>query len=397
MLSQQTIATIKSTIPLLETAGVAITNHFYQRMFQVNPELKDIFNMTNQHSGRQQFALFSAIAAYAKNIDNLTVLTETVERVAHKHTSFFIQPEHYDIVGHHLIETLRELAEDAFTPEVERAWTEAYQFLANVFIGRERQLYNGIEQKEGGWYGPRRFFIKKKIRESDLVYSFILAPKDGEPVVDYQPGQYLGVKIKPSHCDYFEIRQYSLSDKSNGMHYRISVKKEGGTVPGLVSNYLHDNMEVGDELDILPPAGNFFLQSAHLPTVLISAGVGLTPMVSMLESIVASVKHTPIYFIHACEGTSQHSFATRVQEIQSTYSLLHSFTWYNKELLIDEKNVFSGLIDLNKISKYLPLQSANFYMCGPTGFMKFAKDQLLELGVAPAQIHYEVFGPHSDL
>ncbi len=162
MLSAQTIAIVKSTVPLLEGAGVAITNHFYQRMFQVNPELKDIFNMTNQHSGRQQFALFSAIAAYAKNIDNLSVLTETVERVAHKHTSFFIQPEHYDIVGHHLIETLRELAPDAFTPEVEQAWTEAYGVLANIFTGRERQLYNQTEQKPGGWYGPRRFFCERK-------------------------------------------------------------------------------------------------------------------------------------------------------------------------------------------------------------------------------------------
>ncbi len=274
MLSAQTIAIVKSTIPLLESAGVAITNHFYQRMFQVNPELKDIFNMTNQHSGRQQFALFSAIAAYAKNIDNLAVLTETVERVAHKHTSFFIQPEHYGIVGHHLIETLRELAPDAFTPEVEQAWIEAYGALATIFTGRERQLYNQTEQKPGGWYGPRRFKVKEKLSESELVSSFVLVPTDGEAVVDYQPGQYLGVKVKPAYSDYYEIRQYSLSDKPNGQSYRISVKRELGEVAGLVSNYLHNHIQVGDELDILPPAGDFFLQSAHLPTVLISAGVG---------------------------------------------------------------------------------------------------------------------------
>lgn len=397
MLSAQTIAIVKSTVPLLESAGVAITNHFYQRMFQHNPELKDIFNMTNQHSGRQQFALFSAIAAYAKNIDNLSVLTETVERVAHKHTSFFIQPEHYNIVGHHLIETLRELAPAAFTPEVEQAWTEAYGVLANIFTGRERQLYNQTEQKPGGWYGPRRFVVQDKIKESELVSSFVLVPKDGEAVVDYLPGQYLGVKVKPEHCDYVEIRQYSLSDKANGQSYRISVKRETAEVAGLVSNYLHDHIQPGDELDILPPAGDFFLQSAHLPTVLISAGVGFTPMLSMLESIVALKQQSPVFFLHACENTQQHSFAERISQLEQSYPLLHNFTWYNNEAQNTGAGQFAGLMDLKAVASQLPLQSANFYLCGPTAFMKFAKDQLLALGVASAQIHYEVFGPHSEL
>lgn len=405
MLSAQTIAIVKSTVPLLENAGVTITNHFYQRMFRLNPELKDIFNMTNQHSGRQQFALFSAIAAYAKNIDNLSVLTETVERVAHKHTSFFIQPAHYDIVGHHLIETLRELAPDAFTPEVEQAWTEAYGVLASIFTGRERQLYQQTEQQPGGWYGPRRFKVQQKTPESALVTSFVLVPLDGKPVVEFKPGQYLGVKVKPAHCDYFEIRQYSLSDKANGHSYRISVKRESGavagpvpgTMVGLVSNYLHDHIQEGDELDILPPAGDFFLQPAHLPTVLISAGVGLTPMMSMLESIVALKQHTPLYFLHACEEQDQHSFAGRVQQLAQEDPLLHQFCWYRHPPQQAESNQLKGLMDVAAVASLLPLQSANFYLCGPTGFMKAVKDQLLALGVVPAQIHYEVFGPHADL
>lgn len=405
MLSAETIAIVKSTVPLLENAGVAITNHFYQRMFRFNPELKDIFNMTNQHSGRQQFALFSAIAAYAKNIDNLSVLTETVERVAHKHTSFFIQPAHYDIVGHHLIETLRELAPDAFTPDVEQAWTEAYGELANIFTGRERQLYQQTEQQPGGWYGPRQFRVQQKIRESALVTSFVLVPADGKAVVDFQPGQYLGVKVKPANSDYFEIRQYSLSDKANGYSYRISVKREtaadadqvAGPAVGLVSNYLHDHIQEGDELDILPPAGDFLLQSAHLPTVLISAGVGLTPMMSMLESIVALKQHTPVYFLHACEEQAQHSFAGRVHQLAQEYPLLQHFCWYRNKPEHAALHQFNGLINIATVADKLPLQSANFYLCGPTAFIKAVKTQLLGLGVAPAQIHYEVFGPHAKL
>ncbi|MGC9458345.1 globin domain-containing protein, partial [Vibrio genomosp. F10] len=151
MLNEKHIATIKSTIPLLENAGPVLTQHFYQRMFTHHPELKDIFNMTHQKTGRQSVALFEAIAAYAKNIENLAALTSAVERIAQKHTSFNIQAEHYQIVGHHLIETLRELAGEAFSPDVEEAWTAAYLFLAQVFIDREGELYLQRKQAVGGW------------------------------------------------------------------------------------------------------------------------------------------------------------------------------------------------------------------------------------------------------
>ena len=396
MLSAQTIAKVKSTIPLLESAGVAITDHFYQRMFRLNPELKNIFNMANQANGRQQFALFNAIAAYAKNIDNLGALSEVVERVAHKHTSFFIQPEHYDIVGHHLIETLRELAPEAFTPDVEQAWVEAYGALANIFINREGDLYSQSETAQGGWLGPRQFRVLSKTPESALVTSFVLAPVDGQPVIDYKPGQYLGVKVHPAHCDYVEMRQYSLSDKPNGETYRISVKREQGEVNGLVSNHLHESVEQGDVIDILPPAGDFFQQNQHLPTVLISAGVGLTPMMSMLEATVESHPTTPIHFLHACENPEQHSFIKRVAELEKNTPQLSTHTWYASQAPKAD-SVSTGLMSLAPLGDALPISSGNFYICGPTGFMAFIKKQLLELGVKDAQIHYEVFGPHSDL
>jgi len=394
MLSAQTIAVVKSTVPLLENAGVAITSHFYQRMFRFNPELKDIFNLTNQQSGRQQFALFSAIAAYAKNIDNLSVLTRTVERVAHKHTSLFIQPEHYDIVGHHLIETLRELAPEAFTPQVEQAWLEAYGLLATIFTGRERQLYQHNAQQPGGWYGPRRFRIQAKIPESALVTSFVLVPVDAGAVVDYLPGQYLALRVKPAGCQYHEVRQYSLSDQANAVSYRISVKRELGQPAGLVSNYLHDQVEIGDELEVFPPAGDFYLQPVTTPVVLISAGVGLTPLLAMLETMVAAGLQQPVFYLHACENRQQHSFAARVAQLTAQQPLLQSFSWYQQAEPEPAAGHFQGLLDVSGLATQLPLSTGQFYLCGPTGFMKFAKEQLLALGVAESHIHYEVFGPH---
>ena len=393
MLTDKHIDIIKSTIPLLENAGPALTSHFYQRLFSHNPELQDIFNMSNQKTGRQQVALFEAIAAYAKNIENLSALTSAVERIAQKHTSFNIQPDHYAIVGHHLIETLRELATAAFTPEVESAWTSAYQFLAGIFINREAELYHQRSLTIGGWQGARTFKVIETVCESALVKSFTFAPVDQGPVIDFIPGQYLGLEVKPTGNDYKEIRQYSLSDKPNGKNYRISVKREQLGVPGKVSNYLHDEINVGDEIKLYAPAGDFFFIDRQTPTVLISAGVGITPMQSMLETLAERKYSHPVYFLHACEDTEQHSFSKRTHELLQSNSWQQK-VWY-KNKTEQQPHINKGMMDLSTVD--LPTENGNFYLCGPIAFMQFAKQQLLKLGVGENNIHYEVFGPHASL
>jgi nitric oxide dioxygenase len=263
MLTTEHIAVVKSTIPLLDAGGPAITEYFYQRLFNHNPELKDIFNMSNQKTGRQKTALFEAILAYAKNIDNLAVLKHAVERIAQKHTSFHIKPAHYQIVGLHLIETLRELLPEQFTPQVESAWTAAYGVLANIFINREEQLYRERENNHGGWRGKRAFCLVDKKIESALVTSFVFEPMDHQSVIDYQVGQYIGIELTPEHSKNIEIRQYSLSDKPNGKSFRISVKRELGEHNGLMSNHLHANLNVGDLVDLHSPATSFLLIAVH--------------------------------------------------------------------------------------------------------------------------------------
>ncbi|MGF1909948.1 NO-inducible flavohemoprotein [Vibrio kasasachensis] len=390
MLNENHIAVVKSTIPLLESAGPALTQHFYQRMFSHNPELKNIFNMTHQKTGRQSVALFEAIAAYAKNIENLSALTLAVERIAHKHTSFNIQAKHYQIVGHHLIETLRELAPDAFTNEVEEAWTAAYLFLAQVFIDREEVLYQQSADMNGGWRGAREFIISQKNNESEFVTSFVLSPVDGKMVTDFQAGQYLGVEVKPRNNEHVEIRQYSLSQASNGVNYRISVKREGtqnaeGSYQGIVSHFLHNELQTGDSLMVYPPAGDFYLQQTNNPVVLIAAGVGATPIQAMAQTMAVQNKNNVSYY-YACESELQHTFANESQQLVMENDWQHQI-WYRDQ---------HGNMDLNNI-ECLPLTSGEFYLCGPVAFMEFVVKQLDGFGVSRNRIHYEVFGPHSYL
>lgn len=393
MLSDKTIEIVKSTVPLLAQAGTVVTDHFYKRMFSHNPELKNIFNMANQDTGRQQFALFNALAAYAQNIDNLAVLKEALARINHKHTSLNILPEHYPIVGAHLIGTLKELIPEQFTPDVEYAWREAYALLADICITEEAALYAHSKNKYGGWAGTREFKITNKQVESELVTSFTLTPVDGEAVITHKPGQYLGIKVKPEGAEYEEIRQYSISQKSNAKNYRISVKKELQPKLGMVSNHLHA-LELGAIVELYPPAGDFFLRNNTNPAVLISAGVGQTPMLAMLETLLSDNSNQAIMYLHACENTQQHSFAKYLNGLNAVYNRLQTMTWFNQAV---EGADFIGLMNLNAVQTQLPLTNGDFYLCGPAGFMAFIKNQLLELGVKNEHIHYEVFGPHQDL
>ncbi|WP_322803248.1 NO-inducible flavohemoprotein [Vibrio alfacsensis] len=391
MLSNQTIDIVKATAPLLAETGPKLTAHFYDRMFAHNPELKDIFNMSNQRNGDQREALFNAICAYATNIDNLPALLGAVEKIAHKHTSFLITEDQYQIVGRHLLATIDEL----FSPgqDVIDAWAEAYGVLANVFIQREEQIYQENAALQGGWRGLREFELVGKQRESENVYSFVFKPVDGEKVAEYKPGQYLGIYINSNKFENQEIRQYSLSSAVQENTYRISVKREQG---GKVSNFLHDDLNIGDKVQLAAPAGDFFMDvETQTPVVLISAGIGLTPTLSMLESL--SDHQAPVTWVHAAENGQQHAFKQHVNQFVGAKENMNSLVWYNQPMAEDrlgEDFHFTGLVNLREIETALKQDNVQVYFCGPVGFMQHVAKQLLEIGVPQEQFHYECFGPH---
>ncbi|MDF3826994.1 MULTISPECIES: NO-inducible flavohemoprotein [unclassified Pseudocitrobacter] len=396
MLDAQTIATVKATIPLLVETGPKLTAHFYDRMFTHNPELKEIFNMSNQRNGDQREALFNAIAAYASNIENLPALLPAVEKIAQKHTSFQIKPEQYDIVGAHLLATLDEM----FSPgqDVLDAWGKAYGVLAGVFINREAEIYQQNANKTGGWEGTRPFRIVAKTPRSALITSFEFEPVDGGAVADYQPGQYLAVWLKPEGFPHQEIRQYSLTRKADGKGYRIAVKREDG---GQVSSWLHNSANVGDVVHLAAPAGDFFMSvENNTPVTLISAGVGQTPMLAMLDTLAKSSHTAQVNWFHAAENGDVHAFADEVKTLGSSLPRFTAHTWYRQPTEADRQAAAfdsEGLMDLSAMEGAFSDPAMQFYLCGPVGFMQFAAKQLVELRVKPESIHYECFGPHKVL
>ncbi|KFN03638.1 NO-inducible flavohemoprotein [Bacillus clarus] len=401
MLSTKTIEIVKSTVPLLQEKGVEITTRFYQILFSEHPELLNIFNHTNQKKGRQQQALANAVYAAAMYIDNLEAIIPVVKQIGHKHRSLGIKAEHYPIVGTCLLQAIKEVA--GAPDEVLNAWGEAYGVIADAFISIEAGMYEEAAEKEGGWKDFRNFVVVKKEEESDVITSFYLKPEDGEKLSSFIPGQYVTVQLNIEDETYTHNRQYSLSDAPGKEYYRISVKREKGvnTSDGKVSNYLHDHVEEGDILLVSAPAGDFVLNmNGALPVVLISGGVGITPMMSMLNTLIEQKSKRNVYFVHAALNSNVHAMKEHVETVEKQNEQVKAYTCYSSptEQDVVTKNFDKeGFVEEEWLQSILPTTEAEFYFCGPVPFMKHVYTILTHLGVKQENIHYEFFGPAASL
>ncbi|MGY0694193.1 NO-inducible flavohemoprotein [Virgibacillus sp. FSP13] len=397
-LEKDTRDIVKATVPILQERGDEITKRFYQLMFENHPELKNIFNQTNQRKGDQSKALANTVYAAAANIDHLEDISPQVKQISQKHRSLNIKPEHYPIVGKHLLLAMKDVLGDTANDDVINAWEKAYSVIAGVFIDTEKQMYQEMENTVGGWIDFRDFKVVDKVIESDVITSFYLEPADGNPFPAYQPGQYITVKAEIEGESYTHLRQYSLSCAPSEGVYRISVKREdaiGDNPAGIVSNYLHSHLENGSILPISAPSGDFTLdQNDTRPLVLISGGVGLTPMMSMLLTTMKDQPEREVYYIHAAQNGKVHAMRETVQSLAEQHKHVHAFTVYDKPLTEDDGNYDKlGYIDHEFLNTVLSTNDAAFYFCGPIGFMKAMYQNLKKLHVADHDIHYEVFGP----
>ncbi len=390
MLSQQSKDIIAATLPAVGANVNEITATFYPLMFSRYPEVKAYFNHAHQAQGTQPRALANAVVAYASNLDRLEALGDAVSLIVHKHASLNILPEHYPIVGECLLAAVREVLGEAATDEVLAAWGEAYQQLADILIGAEEQVYQQNEHKPGGWRGERAFVLKRKERESAVITSFYFEPADGGPVADFLPGQYTALILE---IDGQTVRRnYSLSDRPGQTHYRISVKREPG---GLVSNYLHDELQVGDTVRLTPPCGDFILNSEQRPLVLLSGGVGITPTIAMLKPALESGRD--VHFLHGAINSETHAFRALIDELRREHENLYVSYCYSEPLPQDSGHP-TGFFDRERLAGLLPTnRDMDVYFLGPKPFMRLCYRALNELDVPGDRIRYEFFGPLEEL
>lgn len=388
MLSEQSAATVRATLPAVGAAIGEITERFYARLFDAHPDLlRNLFNRGNQASGAQKQALAGSIAAFATHLVDHTDQRpdRMLQRIAHKHASLGVTRDQYAIVHTHLFAAIAAVLGDAVTAEVAAAWDEVYWLMANALVAVEERLYE--EAGAAGGDSWREHVVTGRFQETEDVVTFTVRPADGSPAPAARPGSYVSVQVRlPDGAR--QIRQYSLSGgAADGI--RFTVKKVAGTPAGEVSHHLHDQVREGDLLRISAPFGDVVLDEADTPVLLVSAGIGCTPMIGMLDHLAATGSPRRVVVVHADRGPRTHALRSDLEQLVAKLPDATAHVWYEQPEQPWPADR-TGLVDLAAVP--VPAD-ATAYLCGPLPFLRAARTQLLALGLPASAVHYEVFGP----
>jgi uncharacterized protein len=260
------------------------------------------------------------------------------------------------------------------------------------------------EQAKSAWNGVRKFTVRQKVRECADTYSFYLAPHDGNPLPPFKPGQYLTFQMPIPGLSKPLVRCYSLSDCARPDLYRVTIKRcppapDTDYGPGVVSSYFCDTVKEGDILDAKAPAGNFYLDlEKPRPVVLISGGVGVTPMVSMANAIIAAGMAREVWFFFGARNSGDHIFKDYMHEIAARHKHVHVHVCYSKPQPTEAKGRdfhHEGRVTVDLMKTLLPSNNYEYFLCGPGAFMESITEDLRNWGVPDESVHFEAFGPAS--
>ncbi|GAA4656043.1 FAD-binding oxidoreductase [Streptomyces chumphonensis] len=397
MLSAQAVPVVRATLPAVSAAIEEIARTFYRRMFDAHPELlRNLFNRGNQANGQQQQALAGSVVAFAG------LLLERPDarpdamlaRIAHKHVSLGVTSDQYKIVHRHLLAAVAEVLGDAVTDAVAAAWDEVYWLMANALTAIEAGLYRDAAVAEGDVWRPME--ITERRRETPDVVSLRLRPTDGRPAGTFRPGQYVSVQAElPDGAR--QIRQYSLSSAPEEGDWRIGVKRvrptRGRGPEGEVSTWLHEHARPGTVLAVSAPFGDLVLPDEATerggPLLLASAGIGITPMLGILAHLARVGSARRVVVVHADRSPADHAHRAEQRQLVRALPGARLHLWYEAPGP-GPSEASTGLADVRGLD--LP-DGLTAYLCGPPPFLRTVRGHLLERGVRPEDVHYEVFGP----
>ncbi|MET7381142.1 globin domain-containing protein [Streptomyces sp. NPDC005526] len=392
MLSPESAAVVRATLPAVGGALDEITTRFYGTMFADQPQLLDgLFNRGNQASGEQRKALAGSIAYFAQALlaDPDARPDALLARIAHKHAALGVTEDQYTIVHKYLFRAIGDVLGEAVTPEVAAAWDEVYWLMAGALIAQEARLYQeaGVDPRSP-W---RQWTVVERREETPDTASFLLRPADDAPLPPARAGQYVSVRVAmPDGVR--QTRQYSLSNAPGDRLRRITVKRVAGVADapdGEVSSRLYDAVRAGDELTLSAPFGDVVLTDSDRPLLLVSAGIGCTPMVGMLEQLAATGSARPVRVLHADRSPADHALRADTHRLVGELPDATACFWYEQDAA-DEPGARDGLMDVAGLD--LPAD-ADVYLCGSLPFMRAVRTQLLHAGVPARRVRYEVFGP----
>lgn len=268
---------------------------------------------------------------------------------------------------------------------------------------------NARKVEDAGWSGFRPFKVARRVIEdpAEQICSFYLAPVDGQPLPVFKPGQFLTFRLDMPKVEGGGNEQvtrcYSLSDAPQADHFRISIKRVppppgSDHPPGLSSNFFHDHVPVGTTLQVRAPSGHFYLEPDSSPIVLIAGGIGITPMLSMLNWCRTHQPEREVWFFYGVRNGNETAFAGHLNAIAAANPNVHLRLCFSDPLPKDQLGKdfhHHGRVDVNLFRMVLPLKPYHYYICGPTPMMESLVPALEDWGVPDSHIHFEAFGPAS--
>ena len=266
---------------------------------------------------------------------------------------------------------------------------------------RTRAANQSASAIDGSWSGYRNFVVTRIVRECFNTVSVYLEPEDGKPIADFKPGQHITLRFQPKGKAKPLVRCYSLSDSPGKPHYRITVKhledRGDNKGPGVVSTIINYGIQVGHRIPIKAPSGHFQLEDqSNDVAVLLAGGIGVTPMVSMLEHLVDTDSQRSVLLIHGVRNGKDQPFQSHLRKLSQENPNVHVVSCYSKPNPDDVKGVdyqVSGFASIALLQTILPGQNCQFHLCGPPAFMESLHQGLLDWGVDESRIRFEQFGP----
>jgi ferredoxin-NADP reductase/MOSC domain-containing protein YiiM/ferredoxin len=290
--------------------------------------------------------------------------------------------------GHPRQQLLRALRIPALSP----GWQASFQALLEEEPGSGNAGLAATSPPPA-WPGFRQLIVTAITTESESVISVRLDDPNGAPLPAARPGQYLTLRVQPDKQQRSVLRNYSLSGPPDAGYYRITVKREHG---GVASGYLHTRLAVGDHLDIAAPRGTFILDGTPAPVLLISAGIGATPVLAMLQALAEEHSDREIWWLHGARNRREQSFAVEARNLLASLPNGRARVYYSRPDPDDVKGRdfdSSGRLTGSVLAELAPPRDAEGYLCGPTPFMDEISAGLAALGIAASRIHTEPFGP----
>jgi ferredoxin-NADP reductase/MOSC domain-containing protein YiiM len=294
--------------------------------------------------------------------------------------------------GHH---SRKELERALRIPALSKGWQSSFEaMLQQESSTGAAEGNSGLAEQEPppAWTGFRPMQVSRVKRESNTIVSFVLVPTDGQPLVAPLPGQFIVLRLPVNPAAPPLLRSYSLSDLPGADHFRISVKLEEN---GAGSAFMHSHVHVGDVLDVSAPHGSFTLRPGHDPVVLLSAGVGATPVLAMLHALAAENSQRQVWWIYGARNGEDHPFAKESLALLQRLALGRSHVQYSRPDPADHVGVdfdAPGRLSVAALEKRGVPRNGDFYLCGPTAFLQSMRDDLRKWGVSPEHVHMELFG-----